>query len=216
MANTGGIRIEQKDLNPNSSTYNTIRYIEAIDEVKCPKPVTDTSPAWTETGLTRCQVDGNGANTGYQELEERDTNSASATYNALRWSVGHYNPGACPLPDTETLPAFKMQYYAAQSSQWEVFLKVAPEMGQAMPTEAVTVEGVLSYYIDGWREDRLFSVTHLFSGGTASSGGLGQGDVTNSYTITPDRLDPAEGAIIEGTPYINNVPTRYRLEYQSI
>lgn len=57
----------------------------------------NSNAAWTPTGNTRCQVQ-NSVNTGYQEREEVDQNSNSATYTQTRWVVTGYNVAACPTP----------------------------------------------------------------------------------------------------------------------
>jgi len=46
----------------------------------------------------RCQVNGNGLNTGYQEQEQKDMAPCSATYNQTRWIQVGMNTTACPLP----------------------------------------------------------------------------------------------------------------------
>jgi hypothetical protein len=59
----------------------------------------NTTSQWTTTGNYRCVLDGSGQNTGYQEREERDNNSYSATYNQTHWVSNGYNTTACPLPN---------------------------------------------------------------------------------------------------------------------
>ena len=64
---------------------------------------TNTNPDWQNTAIAvRCQVNGSGQNTGYQEQEQKDMNSCSSTYNQLRWVQTTYNPAACPTPVTIT------------------------------------------------------------------------------------------------------------------
>jgi hypothetical protein len=53
---------------------------------------------WQNTGLTQCQVNGSGFNTGYQLVQQKDVSPCSPTYNLLQWVTGSYNVSACPLP----------------------------------------------------------------------------------------------------------------------
>lgn len=58
-----------------------------------------TTANWQNTTSSlRCQLNGSGQNTGYQEQEQKDMNPCSPTYNQLRWIVAGYNATACPLP----------------------------------------------------------------------------------------------------------------------
>ncbi|WP_300601572.1 hypothetical protein [Niabella sp.] len=94
LINTGNIEKEERDNNPNSSTYNQTRWIiSGYSAATCPLP-----PNWVNTGNYRCESDGNNGNTGYEEIEQRDDNPGSVTYNQLRWILGDYNKDACPLP----------------------------------------------------------------------------------------------------------------------
>jgi len=58
----------------------------------------NTTAQWQSTGNLRCAVDGSANNTGFQQREERDVNTSSATYNQTRWVDNGYNVTACPLP----------------------------------------------------------------------------------------------------------------------
>jgi YD repeat-containing protein len=92
--NTGDQEQEQMDINPCSSTYNTLRWVTIGQNcTACPIPAN-----WQPTGNTRCVKDANNANTGYQEREEKDLQTCSSTYNSLRWVANGYNTTACPLP----------------------------------------------------------------------------------------------------------------------
>lgn len=53
------------------------------------------TPQWQSTGATKCVLDANGVNTGYQEREERDQNPQSNTYNVIRWVSNGYNTLTC-------------------------------------------------------------------------------------------------------------------------
>ncbi len=56
------------------------------------------SANWQNTGLTQCQVNSSGFNTGYQLVQQKDLSTCSPTYNQTRWITGSYNVSACPLP----------------------------------------------------------------------------------------------------------------------
>jgi len=56
------------------------------------------SANWQNTGLTQCQVNGSGFNTGYQLVQQKDLSTCSPTYNQTQWVTGSYNLSACPLP----------------------------------------------------------------------------------------------------------------------
>jgi len=58
-----------------------------------------TVSVWTDTGVLQC-VQSNGANTGEQQKQQKDTNPASPTYNQTRWVSNGTNTAACPLPPT--------------------------------------------------------------------------------------------------------------------
>ncbi|WP_176954449.1 RHS repeat domain-containing protein [Niabella drilacis] len=60
--------------------------------------VIDTRPHWVATGNLRCVKDASNNNTQEQELEQRDDNLNSMSYNQLRWISNGTNATACPLP----------------------------------------------------------------------------------------------------------------------
>jgi len=96
--NTGEREKEEKDLETCSATYNQLRWVSVgTNCTACPKPAN-----WQSTGNYRCVKDPYN-NTGYQEREERDNETCSATYNQLRWVSNGYNTTACPLPTMVTL-----------------------------------------------------------------------------------------------------------------
>ena len=97
--NTGNAIVVEKDMNPNSSTYNQTRTSTVEDLVNCPVTTepdwveesyiceqADTTPNWVEQSRT-CQKDGNNENTGYAIVVEIDTNPYSPTYNTTRTST---------------------------------------------------------------------------------------------------------------------------------
>jgi len=68
---------EEKDINPQSSTYGTLHWVE--DGVgSCISP-----PSWSQIS-SNCQLDPNGLNTGYQIIVEQDVNPCSNSYNQTR------------------------------------------------------------------------------------------------------------------------------------
>ncbi|HEV8283663.1 MAG TPA: hypothetical protein VGQ09_05095 [Chitinophagaceae bacterium] len=92
--NTGEQEREERDNESCSATYNQLRWVSnGTNCSSCPKPAN-----WQSTGNYRCVQDANNNNTGYQEREERDNESCSATYNSTRWVSNGYNTSACPLP----------------------------------------------------------------------------------------------------------------------
>ena len=83
---------EQKDNNPNSSTYNQIRWVDAGPGGSCV-----INADWQNTATAiRCRKDAFNQNTGEQEQEQKDMNPCSLTYNTLRWVVIGVNRTACP------------------------------------------------------------------------------------------------------------------------
>lgn len=90
--NTGEREQEQQDMNPCSGLGT--RWV-VIDQncSMCPK-----AGRFEATGITRCQLDGNGNNTGYREMRYVNTESCSANYLAEMWAVYTYEPGQCPVP----------------------------------------------------------------------------------------------------------------------
>ncbi|MFT3823036.1 MAG: hypothetical protein QM731_03915 [Chitinophagaceae bacterium] len=82
---------EEKDNNPNSSTYNQTRWTDAGVSGAC-----TVSADWQNTGYTQCLTDGNGYRTGVQRVEQRDMNPCSGTYNQVQ-NVDITNTAACSL-----------------------------------------------------------------------------------------------------------------------
>lgn len=90
---TKWLQIQQVDMNPNSTTYRTLRWINH-------KLLAYDNSSWQNTATAiRCKVVG-GQNTGEQEREQKDMNPCSPTYNQTRWTVTGTNTTACPLPCT--------------------------------------------------------------------------------------------------------------------
>ncbi len=95
--NSGEQERQQRDVNPNSPTYNQMRWINiGLNYSAC--PIT-TAPDWQFTGTpVRCKKDGSNANTGEEEAEQKDMNPYSSTYNQTRWVVTGTNTSSCPIP----------------------------------------------------------------------------------------------------------------------
>ncbi len=72
--------------------YNYAGHAENCSSGGC----TNTTPYWQNTATPlRCQQNGSGQNTGYQEQEQKDMNVCSPTSNQTRWLQTAYNPTAC-------------------------------------------------------------------------------------------------------------------------
>jgi hypothetical protein len=91
---TGTPQEEVRDVNPLSSTYNTITWIYGGQHPNCM-----AAADWQNTTTPiRCQKNASNQNTGYQEQEQRDMNPCSSTGNTTRWVNIGQNLSACPLP----------------------------------------------------------------------------------------------------------------------
>ena len=91
---TNILQQQQKDNNPSSLTYNTLRWVDAGVSSACV-----VNADWQNTATAiRCQLNGSSQNTGSQEREQKDMNPCSSTYNQTRWIVTGTNLTACPLP----------------------------------------------------------------------------------------------------------------------
>lgn len=91
--NTNIQQQEQVDINPNSSTYGTLRWADGSVCASC--VISD----WQNTATAiQCKKDAGNQNTGEQEREQKDLNPCSSTYNQTRWVVIGTNLTACPLP----------------------------------------------------------------------------------------------------------------------
>jgi len=65
---------------------------------------TNTIPEWQNIpGQIRCQLDGNGQNTGYQEQQQQDVNACSGSFGQTQWVSIGYNTSACPPPVNVTI-----------------------------------------------------------------------------------------------------------------
>ncbi len=86
---------EEKDNNPQSASYNTLRWTDIGISNVCVS-VAD----WQNSSLAiRCRVsDISGQNTGEQEQQQIDMNPCSSTYGQTRWVVVGINYSICPLP----------------------------------------------------------------------------------------------------------------------
>lgn len=74
-----------------------ICYNYAGQQEDCSYACPPNSPAvWQNTGNIRCQKDIYGQNTGYQEIEQTNTNPCNSA--TTQWIPGSQNTSACPLP----------------------------------------------------------------------------------------------------------------------
>jgi hypothetical protein len=84
---------EEKDVNPRSATYNSLRWTDIGISSNC-LIVAD----WKNTVTAiRCKKNASNQNTGEQEQEQKDNNPCSSTYNQTRWVYVGINTTACPL-----------------------------------------------------------------------------------------------------------------------
>ncbi len=88
---------EEVDSNPNSSTYNSTRWVD--DNVAGSCVIT---PDWQNTATPPTCVQGSCGNTGYQNQEQKDMNPCSATYNTTQVAVIN-NPTACTVAASVTI-----------------------------------------------------------------------------------------------------------------
>ena len=100
--NSGIGKREESDLNPNSPTYNQLRWVISTT-VSCPSPAvwqnTNTQPICAQANF------GNPpflANTGEQLQQQIDINPCSNTYNQTQMVSIGINTNACPLPSCTT------------------------------------------------------------------------------------------------------------------
>ncbi|MGN7824856.1 hypothetical protein ACTJJB_32330 [Chitinophaga sp. 22536] len=90
---TGIQEVEQTDINSNSSTWGTFRWIVSGQSDRCtPKPI------WELTGRKRCVTTSQGVNTGTIEVEKKDVNPNSASYGTFKWESGGTDETLCPVP----------------------------------------------------------------------------------------------------------------------
>jgi YD repeat-containing protein len=86
---------EEKDNNPLSGSYNTLRWTDIGVSNACV-----SNADWQNTSMPiRCRVsDFSGQNTGEQEQQQLDMNPCSSSYGQIRWIVVSVNYTVCPLP----------------------------------------------------------------------------------------------------------------------
>lgn len=82
---------EEKDINTESLTYNTPRWVDDGVSSNCV-----VTADWQNTGTVSCET-ANSQNTGYQVFIQMDMNPCSSTYTNTRTNRV-YNPTACPIP----------------------------------------------------------------------------------------------------------------------
>lgn len=90
---TNMLQQEERDINQQSATYNTLRWTDIGISTTC-----DVNPDWQNTSTpVRCRLSSTGQNTGEQEQEQMNMNPCSSTYMQLRWVVIGVNYTLCPL-----------------------------------------------------------------------------------------------------------------------
>ena len=94
MAKTGYKIITYIDVNPKSPTFNTTKEERELDS-KC-----NAATSSFEVVSSYCEVDDNGANTGFYITTEMDTNMDSPTYGKIIENK-EYNVVQCQLASTE-------------------------------------------------------------------------------------------------------------------
>lgn len=94
MAKTGYKIITYIDVNPQSPTFNTTKEERELDS-EC-----DAATSSWEVVSSYCEVDDNGANTGFYITTEMDTNLDSPTYGQTRENK-EYNVNQCQLASTD-------------------------------------------------------------------------------------------------------------------
>jgi hypothetical protein len=93
---TNILQQEEKDINPQSATYNTIRWTDIGISTTC-----DVNADWQNTVTpVRCKKNASNQNTGEQEQEQSDVNPCSSSWGQIRWVVTGVNYTLCPPPVT--------------------------------------------------------------------------------------------------------------------
>jgi YD repeat-containing protein len=82
---------EEKDININSLTYGQIRWINDGATSSCA-----IQPDWQNTGVTKCDQEGDMGNSGYILIEQKDMNPCSPSGNSTRLVLGPMNCTVCP------------------------------------------------------------------------------------------------------------------------
>ncbi|HYE55866.1 MAG TPA: hypothetical protein VD996_13530, partial [Chitinophagaceae bacterium] len=124
--NTDVQQQEERDVNPESSTYNTYRWTDIGTSSSC------VVASWQNTATAvRCkQV--NGDITGEQEQEQKDMNPCSPTYNTTRWVVVGTNTTTCPLP-IYVKRTYDNYMYLGNSSYCDVILSFYQDAACTIP-----------------------------------------------------------------------------------
>lgn len=133
--------------------------------------MTNTNPAWegTETAQIRCQKDGNGNNTGHQEVYMTDVNPNSSTRNSQAWKDAGPDEAACP-PNRGSAPSLSGTGYQTSTQSGVI-------TGQ--PGATITVTVTLN------SSDAGASLTGYAGVANIQLSGSGNKSVTNILTI-PD------------------------------
>jgi YD repeat-containing protein len=119
--NSGAKEKEEKDINPNSPTYNSLHWLVDASLGTCPSP-----PVWQQRpDLASCETNTTtGANTGNQIIPTRDINPCSVSFGQWGASVIIANAAACPVgpPCTKACvaPQYKCINNVCVSGTWSV------------------------------------------------------------------------------------------------
>jgi hypothetical protein len=91
---TNILQQEEKDNNPVSGSYNTLRWTDIGTSTACV-----VNADWQNTTTpVRCKKNGFNQNTGEQEQEQMDMTPCSITYGQKQWIVVGVNNTVCPPP----------------------------------------------------------------------------------------------------------------------
>ncbi|OQP38760.1 hypothetical protein A4H97_18760 [Niastella yeongjuensis] len=131
---TNSTQTEEKDINPNSTTWNTSRWIDLGVIGTCFAP-----GGWEPTGNLRCRTVG-GQITGEQEREMKDMNFCSATGGMLSWDNIGMNVAACPLPPVFQSLDVSGNYFKQSCGSQQMPLPYYVSMPQGSYTSTVNIQ----------------------------------------------------------------------------
>jgi YD repeat-containing protein len=105
---------EERDINPLSSTYNQIRWIDYFSVNQ--SLFTQSEQYWVNTATPPRCILRSGQNSGSQEQEQIyiDANPCHVFNNSLRWKNIGTNTNACPLPAFWVSRDFSGNYYSTR------------------------------------------------------------------------------------------------------
>ncbi|MET7000192.1 hypothetical protein [Chitinophaga defluvii] len=91
MGNTGMVEAQQTDINFNSTTYMSTRWVVVGKSRWC-----GVFPIWANTGNKRCKHGTDGNNTGEVEIEQMNVNTNDPSYGLKIWISGGIDREFCP------------------------------------------------------------------------------------------------------------------------